>query len=195
MRVTARVDAERRAAIARHHSATHLLHRALRLVLGDEVVQRGSWVGPDHTTFDFNFSRALSPVELREVERAVNDAIRRNLERTAEVMPIARARAEGAVMLFDEKYGEEVRVVDFGGWSRELCGGTHVARSGDLGAAILVSESSVGQGLRRIDMVAGKAAEDRWERDAAALRDTASPPCRRICAGCSASSRRRSAGR
>jgi len=173
LRVTARVDAERRAAIARHHSATHLLHRALRLVLGDEVVQRGSWVGPDHTTFDFNFSRALTPAELREVERAVNDAIRRNLERTAEVMPIARARAEGAVMLFDEKYGEEVRVVDFGGWSRELCGGTHVARSGDLGAAILVSESSVGQGLRRIDMVAGKAAEDRWERDAAALRDTA----------------------
>jgi len=172
-RVTARVDAARRGAIARHHSATHLLHRALKLVLGDEVVQRGSWVGPDHTTFDFNFSRALTPDELREVERAVNDAIRRNLARTAEVMPIARARAQGAVMLFDEKYGEEVRVVDFGGWSRELCGGTHVDRSGDLGAAILVSESSVGQGLRRIDMVVGEAAEDRWERDGVALRETA----------------------
>ncbi|HEX3605188.1 MAG TPA: alanine--tRNA ligase [Candidatus Dormibacteraeota bacterium] len=173
LRVAARVDAERRAAVARHHSATHLLHRALRLVLGDEVVQRGSWVGPDHTTFDFNFPRALTAAELLEVEHAVNDAIRRNLERSAEVMPIARARAEGAVMLFDEKYGEDVRVVDFGGWSRELCCGTHVARSGDLGAAILLSESSVGQGLRRIDMVAGEAAEERWERDAATLRETA----------------------
>jgi alanyl-tRNA synthetase len=175
LRVTARVDPGRRAAVARHHSATHLLHRALRLVLGDEVVQRGSWVGPDHTTFDFNFPRALTPAELVEVERAVNDAIRRNLERTAEVMPIARARASGAVMLFDEKekYGEEVRVVDFGGWSRELCGGTHVTRSGDLGAAILLSESSVGQGLRRIDMVAGRAAEQRWEHDATVLREAA----------------------
>jgi alanyl-tRNA synthetase len=173
MRVTARVDALRRAAVARHHSATHLLHRALRLVLGDEVVQRGSWVGPDHTTFDFNFPRALTAAELVEVERAVNDAIRRNLERSAVVMPIAQARAEGAVALFGEKYGEEVRVVDFGGWSRELCGGTHVTRSGDLGAAILLSESSVGQGLRRIDMVAGEAAERHWEQDAGLLRETA----------------------
>ncbi|HEY0410710.1 MAG TPA: alanine--tRNA ligase-related protein, partial [Candidatus Dormibacteraeota bacterium] len=175
LRVAARVDAGRRAAVARHHSATHLLHRALRLVLGDEVVQRGSWVGPDHTTFDFNFPRALTPAELVEVEHAVNDAIRRNLERSAEVMPIARARASGAVMLFDEKekYGEEVRVVDFGGWSRELCGGTHVVRSGDLGAAILLSESSVGQGLRRIDLVAGEAAEQRWERDTSVLREAA----------------------
>jgi alanyl-tRNA synthetase len=175
LRVAARVDAGRRAAIARHHSATHLLHRALRLVLGDEVVQRGSWVGPDHTTFDFNFPRGLTAAEVVEVERAVNDAIRRNLERTAEVMPIARARGSGALMLFDgkEKYGEEVRVVDFGGWSRELCGGTHVTRSGDLGAAILVSESSVGQGLRRIDMVAGEAAEQRWEQEASVLREAA----------------------
>jgi alanyl-tRNA synthetase len=173
LRVIARVDAPRRAAVARHHSATHLLHRALKQVLGDAVVQRGSWVGPDHTTFDFNFSRALTATELVEVERTVNDAIRRNLERSAEVMPIARARAEGAVALFGEKYGEEVRVVDFGGWSRELCGGTHVTRSGDLGAAILLAESSVGQGLRRIDMVAGEAAEQRWERDAAVLRETA----------------------
>jgi len=173
MRVCARVDAERRAAVARHHSATHLLHRALKQVLGDQVVQRGSWVGPDHTTFDFAFPRALSTAELTEVERAVNDAIRRNLERNAEVMPIARAREQGAVMLFDEKYGDEVRVVDFGGWSRELCGGTHMARSGDIGAALLLSESSVGQGLRRIDMVAGEAAEQRWERDAATLREVA----------------------
>ncbi|HEY2705471.1 MAG TPA: alanine--tRNA ligase [Candidatus Dormibacteraeota bacterium] len=172
-RVSARVDAPRRAAVARHHSATHLLHRALRLVLGEEVVQRGSWVGPDHTTFDFNFPRALTAAELVEVERTVNDAIRRNLERTAVVMPVAQARAQGAVALFGEKYGEEVRVVDFGGWSRELCGGTHVTRSGDLGAAILLSESSVGQGLRRIDMVAGEAAEHRWEQDATVLREAA----------------------
>jgi alanyl-tRNA synthetase len=173
LRLTARVDSARRGAVARHHSATHLLHRALRLVLGEEVVQRGSWVGPDHTTFDFNFPRALTPAELVEVERAVNDAIRRNLERSAVVMPVAQARADGAVALFGEKYGEEVRVVDFGGWSRELCGGTHVTRSGDLGAAILLSESSVGQGLRRIDMVAGEAAEQRWEHDATVLREAA----------------------
>ncbi|MHB8489834.1 MAG: alanine--tRNA ligase [Candidatus Dormibacteria bacterium] len=171
--VRAQVDADRRGRIARHHSATHLLNRALREVLGDGVVQRGSFVGPDHTTFDFSFSRALTPEELADIEHRVNDGIRRNLERTATLMPLADARASGAIALIDEAYSPDVRVVDFGGWSRELCGGTHVGRSGDLGAAIIVSESSIGQGIRRIEMVAGESAEDRWRRAGAALQTTA----------------------
>jgi alanyl-tRNA synthetase len=167
------VDAYRRGRIARHHSATHLLNRALREVLGNGVVQRGSFVGPDHTTFDFAFSRALTAEELADIEHRVNDGIRRNLERTVALMPLADARASGAIALIDEAYSPDVRVVDFGGWSRELCGGTHVTRSGDLGAAIIVSESSIGQGIRRIEMVAGESAEERWRRTGGALQTTA----------------------
>ncbi len=167
--VHAAVDAERRGRIARHHSATHLLNRALREVLGDGVVQRGSFVGPDHATFDFSFPRALTADELTDIEHRVNDGIRRNLERTVALMPLADARASGAIALIDEAYSPDVRVVDFGGWSRELCGGTHVTRSGDLGAAILVSESSIGQGIRRIEMVSGESAEERWRRVGTAL--------------------------
>jgi alanyl-tRNA synthetase len=172
-RVEARVDAERRARIARNHSATHLLNRALREVLGSGVVQRGSFVGPDHATFDFSFSRALTPAELTDIEHRVNDGIRRNLERTVALMPLADARESGAIALIDEAYAPDVRVVDFGGWSRELCGGTHVARSGDLGAAMIVSESSIGQGIRRIEMVSGDGAEAHWQRAGAALQTTA----------------------
>jgi alanyl-tRNA synthetase len=167
--VWATVDAERRGRTARHHSATHLLNRALRDVLGGGIVQRGSYVGPDHTTFDFSFTRALHPDEITDIEHRVNDAIRRNLERSVAVMPVAEARESGAVALLDERYGDSVRVVDFGGWSRELCGGTHVRRTGDLGAAVILSESSIGQGIRRIDMVAGEAAESHWQRSIAAL--------------------------
>ena len=167
--VWAVVDAERRGQTARHHSATHLLNRALREVLGDGVVQRGSYVGPEHTTFDFSFPRGLSAEEIADIEHRVNSAIRRNLERSVAVMPLAQARESGAVALLDERYGENVRVVDFGGWSRELCGGTHVRRTGDLGAALILSESSIGQGIRRIDMVAGEAAERHWQRSIAAL--------------------------
>ncbi|HET9052018.1 MAG TPA: DHHA1 domain-containing protein, partial [Candidatus Dormibacteraeota bacterium] len=158
---------------ARHHSATHLLHRALRGVLGEGVVQRGSWVGPEHTTFDFSYPRGLTEGEVGQVQHEVNDAVRANLVRTATVMPVADARASGAVALFGEKYGTEVRVVDFGGWSRELCGGTHVERSGDIGAVVIVSEESIGQGLRRIDMVAGDAAERLWTQQQAELRRAA----------------------
>jgi len=171
--VLATVDQARRMQIARHHSATHLLHRTLRDVLGDDAVQHGSFVGPDHTTFDFSFDRALTDDELRDVEHRVNDSIRGNLGREVDILPIAEARASGAVALFGEKYGDTVRVVDFGGWARELCGGTHVHRSGDIGAAIIVSESSIGRGLRRIEMVAGEAAERRWFAHGTALRQAA----------------------
>ena len=172
-RVTAAVDAERRAAVARHHSATHLLHRALREILGETAVQRGSFVGPDHATFDFTFPRGLTPDEVRTVERRLNRAIRENLLRAVREMPVAEARASGATALFGEKYGERVRVVDFGGWARELCGGTHVDHSGDVGAAIIISETSIGQGTRRIEMVAGEAAVRRWEEWETALREAA----------------------
>jgi alanyl-tRNA synthetase len=171
--VTAQVDPERRAAIARHHSATHLLHRALRETLGESVVQRGSFVGPDHATFDFSFPRGLTPDELQTVERRINAAVRDNLVRNVREMPVVEAQASGAMALFGEKYGEMVRVVDFGGWSRELCGGTHVGRSGDVGAVIAVSETSIGQGTRRIEMLAGGAAVRRWEESEALLRETA----------------------
>jgi alanyl-tRNA synthetase len=173
VRVTAQVDPERRAAIARHHSATHLLHRALRETLGETVVQRGSFVGPDHATFDFSFPRGLTAEEIGVVEQRVNAAVRDNLVRNVREMPVAEAQASGAMALFGEKYVELVRVVDFGGWSRELCGGTHVGRSGDIGAVIALSETSIGQGTRRIEMVAGGAAVLRWESAEALLRETA----------------------
>jgi alanyl-tRNA synthetase len=171
--VNAEVDPERRAATARHHSATHLLHRALREILGETVVQRGSFVGPEHATFDFSFPRGLTPEEIQTVERRINAAVRDNLVRNVREMPVVEAQASGAMALFGEKYGELVRVVDFGGWSRELCGGTHVGRSGDIGAVIVLSETSIGQGTRRIEMVAGGAAVRRWEESETLLRETA----------------------
>jgi alanyl-tRNA synthetase len=168
-RVHASVDPARRGQVARHHSATHLLNQALRDVLGAGVLQRGSYVGPEHTTFDFSFGRQLTPVELSGVEHGVNEVIRRNLERRVEEMPLAEARASGAIALLDEAYGDLVRVVSFGDYSRELCGGTHVERTGDIGAALIAGESSIGQGTRRIEMVAGEAAERRWQAATAAL--------------------------
>ena len=171
--VTAAVDVPRRAAIARHHSATHLLHRALRELLGETVVQRGSYVGPDHATFDFGFPRGLAAEEVQAIERRLNGAVRDNLPREVREMPVAEAQASGAMAFFGEKYGERVRVVGFGDWSQELCGGTHVERSGDIGAVILVAETSIGQGTRRIEMLAGDAAVRRWEETESLLRETA----------------------
>ncbi len=172
-RLTASVDALRRGKVARHHSATHLLHKALQETLGEGAVQRGSFVGADRATFDFSFSRGLTAEEVGAVEWRVNAAIRDNLPRGVTVTDVNEARAQGAMALFGEKYGAQVRVVDFGGWSRELCGGTHVERSGDIGAVMIVSESSIGQGIRRIELVAGEAAERRWEEGEAQLRETA----------------------
>jgi alanyl-tRNA synthetase len=163
------VDAERRAQVARHHSATHFLNQALREVLGSGVVQRGSLVAPYHATFDFSFGRALTHDELEDIETRVNHHVRADLQRTVDVMSLSEARASGAIALLDEKYMEKVRVVDFGGWSRELCGGTHVHHTGEVGAAIIVAESSIGQRVRRIEMVVGEAAERRWRETADSL--------------------------
>ena len=159
-RVLATVDKNRRAALSRHHSATHLLHRALRDVLGEGASQAGSSVLPEYATLDFHFGRALTPDELDRVSRLLNDKVRANLVRRVEILPLAEALATGAVALFDEKYGDTVRVVSFGNWARELCGGTHVERSGELGFVTLSPDKSIGTGLRRIELRAGEAAEE-----------------------------------
>ncbi len=158
-RVHAAVDATRRQAVARHHSATHLLHRALRDVLGEQASQAGSSVHPDYATFDFRFPRALTSEEVERVSSLLNEKIRANLARRVEEIPLEQAIASGAVALFDEKYGELVRVVSFGDWARELCGGTHVERTGEIGMALISSDRSIGAGVRRIEIRAGAAAE------------------------------------
>ena len=150
----ARVDVERRARTVRNHSATHLMHKALREVLGEHVQQKGSLVDAERTRFDFVHNAPLTDVQIREVERIVNAEILENHATTARVVPIAEAQKLGAMMLFGEKYGDEVRVLDIGS-SRELCGGTHVARTGDIGLFKIVAESGVAAGVRRVEAVTG----------------------------------------
>ncbi len=164
-KATAAVDEKRRRQIMRHHSATHLLHKALRETLGEQVVQKGSWVGPDHTTFDIPLNRAITKEELDRINRRVMDKIREGLPFHESHKPYREAVAQGAMHLFEEKYGDVVRVVCFGEWTCELCGGTHVENTADIGPAVIVAESSVGSGLRRIDMVVGEAADDLIRKD------------------------------
>jgi alanyl-tRNA synthetase len=165
--ITARVDASRRAKIRANHSATHLMHAALRKVLGDHVVQRGSEVGPDRLRFDFSHPRGLSFEERQQIERLVNEQIQANAEVGTNIMTPEAAQKAGAMALFGEKYGDKVRVLSMGteGFSKELCGGTHVSRTGDIGCFRIVSESSSSAGVRRIEAVTGQdayalAAED-----------------------------------
>jgi alanyl-tRNA synthetase len=153
--VHARVDAERRARTVRNHSATHLMHKALREVLGEHVQQKGSLVNAERTRFDFAHNAPLSDEQIRRVEQIVNAEILENHPTTARVMPIDDAQKLGAMMLFGEKYGDEVRVLDIG-TSRELCGGTHVARTGDIGLFKIVAESGVAAGIRRVEAVTGE---------------------------------------
>jgi len=155
--VTARVDVAARARTARHHSATHLLHKALREVLGGHVQQKGSQVDPDKTRFDFAHTQPVTAAEIARIERIVNDEILANAATEAAVMDIESAQKTGAMMLFGEKYGDEVRVLSIGS-SKELCGGTHVARTGDIGLFKITLEGGVAAGVRRIEAVCGDVA-------------------------------------
>lgn len=152
------VDEERRARIRAHHSATHIVHLALRELLGDHVKQAGSRVSDESLRFDYSHFEAVSSAKLSEIEIFVNDYIRKNYEVVTRVLPIEEARKTGAVALFGEKYGDTVRVVSIGDRSVEFCGGTHVSRSGDIGFVTLVSEGGISAGVRRIECVAGAAA-------------------------------------
>ena len=156
-RVKARVDAASRTATMRNHSATHLMHKALREVLGPHVQQKGSLVDADKTRFDFSHMQPVTAGEIAEIERRVNAEILANGATQARVMPIEEAQKSGAMMLFGEKYGDEVRVLDIGS-SRELCGGTHVARTGDIGLFKIYAESGVAAGVRRIEATTGEGA-------------------------------------
>ncbi len=150
----ARVDAERRARTVRNHSATHLMHKALREVLGAHVQQKGSLVNADRTRFDFAHNAPLTDAQIRRVEALVNAEVLANAATQARVMSIDEAQKQGAMMLFGEKYGAQVRVLDIGS-SRELCGGTHVQRSGDIGLFKIVAEGGVAAGIRRVEAVTG----------------------------------------
>jgi alanyl-tRNA synthetase len=152
--VTAKVDLPARARTTRNHSATHLMHKALREVLGDHVQQKGSQVDPDKTRFDFVHHQPMTDAEIRRIESLVNAEILANAATEARVMPLADAQKTGAVMLFGEKYGDEVRVLAIGS-SQELCGGTHVARTGDIGFFTIVAEGGVAAGVRRVEALTG----------------------------------------
>ncbi|MGI8825982.1 MAG: alanine--tRNA ligase [Chloroflexota bacterium] len=156
--VEAEVDTERRLHILPHHSGTHLLHKALQEVLGPEATQAGSLVAPDRLRFDFRWPRPVTEEELRDVQDRVNAAIWANLPVRRDTMPYEDAIGLGAMALFGEKYGDLVRVVSIGDWSKELCGGTHVAMSGDIGLLVITSETGIGNGIRRIEALAGAAA-------------------------------------
>ena len=153
--IQARVDANRRAATIRNHSATHLMHKALREVLGEHVQQKGSLVDADKTRFDFAHNAPMTDEQIRKVEQIVNREIIANAATQARVMAIEDAQKTGAMMLFGEKYGDSVRVLDIGS-SRELCGGTHVSRTGDIGFFKIVAESGVAAGVRRVEAITGE---------------------------------------
>lgn len=157
-RVDAQIDVSRRNAIRKNHSATHLLHAALQQVLGDHVVQKGSQVGPDRLRFDFAHFEAVKADEIRAIEQLVNSQIQANHEVVTRLMQLDAAKAAGAMALFGEKYDDDVRVLSMGEFSIELCGGTHVSRTGDIGLFKVVVESGIAAGVRRIEAVTGEGA-------------------------------------
>lgn len=171
--IKASVDVLRRARICRNHTATHMLHRALRMVLGEHVKQAGSLVAPDRLRFDFTHFEAMTPEQVAEVERVSNEKIMENLRVRAYETSIASAREAGVIALFGEKYGDYVRVLDIEGFSQELCGGTHVERTSEIGFTKIISESSVGANLRRIEAVTSFDALNYLNKIEAELKETA----------------------
>jgi len=171
--VTLSVDVEKRAATALNHTATHILHRVLRQVLGDHVKQAGSLVAPDRFRFDFTHFSQVSREEIETIERRVNRQIRKNMAVETEEMDAESAFASGATALFEEKYGDRVRVVSLADFSKELCGGTHTGRTGNIGLLKIVSEQSVASGVRRIEAVTGEAAVERVQQEARLLHEAA----------------------
>ena len=169
----AHVNGELRRATALNHTATHLLHAALRQLLGTHVQQKGSLVAPDRLRFDFSHFQGITPTELREIERLVNRQIRGNAVAETEVMNYDNAVAAGAMALFGEKYDKDVRVLRVGDFSMELCGGTHVQRAGDIGFFKIVREGGVAAGVRRIEAITGEAAVDYVEQNEALLKEVA----------------------
>jgi len=173
--VTAKVDGDRRHAIALNHSATHLMHAALRRVLGDHVTQKGSLVAADRLRFDFSHYEGVSAAELRKIELIVNEQIRRNTAAETKLMNYDAAVESGAMALFGEKYDDEVRVLSFGdGFSVELCGGTHVTQTGDIGVFKIISEGGVASGVRRIEAITGGTAVSWMDANLAELDQIAS---------------------
>ncbi|MBG24363.1 MAG: alanine--tRNA ligase [Idiomarinaceae bacterium] len=172
--VQAQIDAERRAAVKRNHSATHLVHAALRNILGEHVTQKGSLVTAERLRFDFSHFAAMTADEIAAIEQQVNEQIVANHELTTALMPIEKAKEAGAMALFGEKYDDDVRVVRMGDYSMELCGGTHVARTGDIGSFRIVSEAGIASGVRRIDAVTGLAALQYAQQQEQLLRSSAS---------------------
>jgi len=171
--VSAEVDDARRAATRRNHSATHLLHAALRNTLGEHVEQKGSLVEPDRLRFDFAHTQAVTPEQLLEIERLVNAEIRANHAVETRLMNYRQALDAGAMALFGEKYGDEVRVLSMGEFSVELCGGTHVSRAGDIGLFRIMAESGIAAGVRRIEAVSGAGALEFTLRNEQTLRKIA----------------------
>ncbi|HEV8337287.1 MAG TPA: alanine--tRNA ligase [Candidatus Polarisedimenticolia bacterium] len=169
--LSAQVDALRRAEVARHHTATHLLHASLRDVLGTHVKQAGSLVAPDHLRFDFSHFAPVAPPLVTQVEDLVNEVILSDLPVTAEEMPLEEALATGAMALFGEKYGDRVRVIRIGDFSTELCGGTHTGTTGELGLFKVTGERGISSGVRRVEALSGEASLRRFREDAAILAD------------------------
>ncbi|PHM63422.1 alanine--tRNA ligase [Xenorhabdus ishibashii] len=171
--VDAEIDVARRDAIRLNHSATHLLHAALRQILGEHVAQKGSLVNDKYLRFDFSHFESMKPEQIRQVENLVNEEIRKNSPIVTELMELEEAKAKGAMALFGEKYDEKVRVLSMGGFSTELCGGTHASRTGDIGLLRISSESGTAAGIRRIEAITGQTALNSVYQQADLLQDIA----------------------